>query len=269
MPPIEPGYERYLSGGSQNGPHALKVARTGKSGDDEFAYEQDYILHLARHGIDVPSPVAATDGSLFFAVQAPEGKRQVVLMTWLEGEPYQGVVSEDEALPMGRLLARMHLAAADFTSPHKKAVATERKIKERLPFLLNLLKGRPDEARFLERVSAAAIEGSEKLEPREVPFGPYHGDLQNANVMRKADRLLAVLTFQIAGRIVWLKILRRFTGETISKVCRKRSMRLLLQGMKAFGLSRQRNVKRSHSSEFCAISLLHRLWHNTLIALGM
>ena len=183
----------------QDGPNALKVARTGKSSDDEFAYEKDYILHLANKGIEVPCPVTSTDGSLFFSVKAPEGKRQIVLMAWLDGKPYQGVVSADEAAPIGRLLAELHLAAADFSTPHGKAVATERKIQDRLPYLLNLLIDFPDDVRFLERVSEHAIDISAKLGSDEVPSGPCHGDLQNANVMKKADGSLAVFDFSDCG----------------------------------------------------------------------
>ena len=113
--------------GHKDGPHALKVARSGKSTDDEFAYEQAYVLHLAGKGFSVPTPTPSADGSLFFSVNAPEGKRQIVLMTWLEGDPFSGVVEADDAQRMGQLLACIHTAAEDFKTDHKKEIATAAK----------------------------------------------------------------------------------------------------------------------------------------------
>ncbi len=183
----------------RDGPHALKVARARRGTDDEFAYEQAYILYLASKGIVVPTPVTTADGSYFFAVQAPEGNRRTVLMAWLEGEPYQGIVDVNEARRMGQLLAHLHLAAADFETPHQKAVATAPKIKQRLPFLLELLKDQPEDAEFLQKASAAAIEQFETLDSNAIPWGPCHGDLQNANVMKSPDGSLAVFDFSDCG----------------------------------------------------------------------
>jgi len=185
------------------GPHALKVARTGKSSDDEFAYEQDYVIHLAARGIAVPTAIPLADGSLFFSVDAPEGKRQIVMMRWLEGQPYDLEVNAQDAHRLGAMLAHLHMACADFTTPHAKHVSSEFKLARRLPFLLELVQGREGEREadraFLEQTGATVLARMAALDPIAVPSGACHGDLQCANAMRLADGSLAVFDFSDCG----------------------------------------------------------------------
>ncbi|MDG2242205.1 MAG: phosphotransferase [Rhodospirillaceae bacterium] len=181
------------------GPHALKVARSGKSNDDEFAYEQDYVNHLSSAGIEVPNAIPLADGSLFFSVDAPEGKRQIVMMRWLDGEPYTNSVNDDDALTLGAFLGNIHLASQTFTTSHRKVVASEPKLAERLPFLLELMRDRPTDHAFLERAGATVLKRMAALDQSAVPKGPCHGDMQCANVMRLSSGALAVFDFSDCG----------------------------------------------------------------------
>lgn len=180
-------------------PYALKVARSGKSSDDEFAYEQAYVNHLAMHGIEVPGPISLTDGSLFFSVDAPEGKRQIVMMRWLEGTPYDHTVGEQDAHRMGAFLAHIHTASAMFETTHTKTVRSEPKLVERMPFLLDMARAQPQDHAYLERAAQAALDGMAGLDPKQVPSGACHGDLQCANVMQLASGGLAVFDFSDCG----------------------------------------------------------------------
>jgi Ser/Thr protein kinase RdoA (MazF antagonist) len=181
------------------GPHALKVARAGKSNDDEFAYEQEYVAHLAAGGIEVPWAIPLADGSLFFSVDAPEGKRQIVMMRWLEGQPYDIVVNEEDAFRLGAFLADIHTASADFKTLHKKTVASEPKLADRLPYLLDMVRDRSADRAFLERAGAEVLTRMSALDPSEVPSGPCHGDLQCANAMLLESGALAVFDFSDCG----------------------------------------------------------------------
>lgn len=180
-------------------PHALKVARSGKSSDDEFAYEQAYVNHLATHGIEVPSPISLTDGSQFFSVDAPEGKRQIVMMRWLEGAPFDHTVDEKDAHRMGAFLAEIHKASNSFSTPHKKTVRSEPKLAERMSYLLDMAREQPTDHAYLERAAAATLEGMAALDPKAVPTGACHGDLQCANIMQLASGGLAVFDFSDCG----------------------------------------------------------------------
>ncbi len=193
-----------------NGPHALKVARTGKSSDDEFAYEQAYVRHLGERGIAVPAPVPLANGDLFFSVNAPEGKRQVVMMGWLEGTPFTHTVDEENAHRLGAFLADIHLAALDFKTGHRKAVASETKLPERLPYLTTMFEGRGGDQAFLKRAGDAALSFMTSLDRTEVPVGACHGDLQCANAMELADGGLAVFDFSDCGTDPFAKDISAF-----------------------------------------------------------
>lgn len=193
-----------------DGPHALKVARTGKSSDDEFAYEQDYVNHLAARGIAVPTAIPLADGTLFFSVDAPEGKRQIVMMRWLEGQPYDLKVNEQDAHRLGAMLARLHLACADFQTRHAKHVSSEAKLARRLPFLLELVYDRPKDHAFLERAGPEVLKRMATLDPGAVPQGPCHGDLQCANAMLLETGELAVFDFSDCGTDLLAKDIAAF-----------------------------------------------------------
>ncbi|MBT5242200.1 MAG: phosphotransferase [Rhodospirillaceae bacterium] len=181
------------------GPHALKVSRSGKSNDDEFAYEQNYVNHLSTAGIEVPNAIPLADGSLFFSVEAPEGKRQIVMMRWLDGEPFGITTNEDDAHRLGVFLAEMHRAAANFSTLHRKTVASEPKLADRLPYLLDMVRDRPSDHAFLERAGATVLDRMLALDPKAVPSGACHGDMQCANVMQLASGGLAVFDFSDCG----------------------------------------------------------------------
>lgn len=180
--------------------YALKAARAGKCSDAEFGFEPAFVAYLARAGFAVPTPVPlAADGALFFTLAAPEGPRQVMMMRWLEGAPCTKAMTLDDARRLGAFLARLHEAAAGFAYPIRRSPDSERKIRERLPVLLEMVGEDRDTAAFLRRAAAAAEARIAALDQRLVPRGAIHGDFQYANVMTQADGGLAVFDFSDCG----------------------------------------------------------------------
>lgn len=59
----------------------LAVARLGKRGDADLAWEADLLQHLERNGLTVPAPIPTADGRLF-----ADG---LVVMKYMEGGPPQ------------------------------------------------------------------------------------------------------------------------------------------------------------------------------------
>ena len=55
--------------------YALRVYRYGWRTVDEIEAELDLLLHLGRRGLPVSVPVPANNGTLHFALEAPEGER--------------------------------------------------------------------------------------------------------------------------------------------------------------------------------------------------
>lgn len=69
--------------------------------------------HLARKGLLTPMLVPTREG----AITVQRGAGIWRLMTWIDGRTYDALVDADQATAAGALLARFHLALADFTAP--------------------------------------------------------------------------------------------------------------------------------------------------------
>jgi len=105
---------------SQGKSFALRIRRIGYRSDREIISELDWVAMLAKEGLRVPVPVAATDGSRVVRV----GKYRADLVTWLNGKP-MGSVGEPLALTdaittfrtLGRTTARLHLLSDRWALP--------------------------------------------------------------------------------------------------------------------------------------------------------
>jgi Ser/Thr protein kinase RdoA (MazF antagonist) len=80
------------------------------------------LLHLARKGVPVATPVERRDGGYTRTLAAPEGDRQVVLYTYAPGEVVPPDAWNDTFVrQFGRAMATMHVAAGDFMSKYVRS----------------------------------------------------------------------------------------------------------------------------------------------------
>ena len=100
--------------------HVLKVANP-RENDDEIALQVALLDHLAGRdcGTAVPRVVPAADGAAISLYRDRAGQmRSVRLLTYLHGAPLSDTVSTAaEREKIGRVLARLRLAMADFSHP--------------------------------------------------------------------------------------------------------------------------------------------------------
>ena len=164
-------------------------------GSEQLPFYLRYMQHLARRGLPVPQPQADAQGNLLHQLCG----RPAALVNRLPGRH----VLEPELphlLQMGDMLARLHLAGADFElqQPHLRGldwwIAT---VPEVLPFLdepqARLLR---DELDFQRSVAASAA-------ALALPRGVIHADLFRDNVVFDdtpgGDRLSGLFDFFFAG----------------------------------------------------------------------
>ncbi len=179
--------------------YALRVAKADFRTREAYTYEAAYVHHLHTKGCQVPAPVRANDGSLFFEVEAPEGIRTLTLMHWLDGKTFTEAMSADDAAEVGGSLATIHNAGADFSSESARVITATNMLDERIPHLLGMLESDPEDHDFYVMATEAVKAAYEKLGPLNLPRGPVHGDFQFANVMRTVDGSLAALDFDSCG----------------------------------------------------------------------
>jgi homoserine kinase type II len=154
-----------------------------------------YMQHLAQHGIPVPEPQADAGGQILHQLCG----RPAALVNRLPGR-HVLVPEATHIEQMGGMLARLHLAGADFAlrQPHLRGldwwIAT---VPEVLPFLdgdhARLLS---DELAFQRGVAASSAAAA-------LPQGAIHADLFRDNVVFDAvdgqDQLSGLFDFFFAG----------------------------------------------------------------------
>ncbi len=162
---------------------------------EQLPYYLRLMQHLAQRGIPVPAPQPAPDGTLVHLVAG----KPAAVVTRLPGS-HRARPAATHCEQVGRMLARMHLAAMDFElqQPHLRGLAwwTET-VPTVLPHLAteqaSLLR---DELLYQQHLAASPAFAA-------LPRGPIHADLFRDNVMfddtAGPDRLCGFFDFYFAG----------------------------------------------------------------------
>lgn len=145
--------------------------------------------HLAQRGITCPLPVERNDGSLIGELAG----RPAAIITFLEGMwmRHPTVVQCGE---VGRALAELHLAGADFPLSRPNALAADGWKK--------LWDGSRDRADEVVPGLAAEVDADFELLrsswPADLPRGIIHADMFPDNVFFLGDRLSGIIDFYFA-----------------------------------------------------------------------
>lgn len=179
--------------------YALRVAKADFRHTDEYAFEAAYVQHLSAKGCRVPAPVPATDGSPFFEVEAPEGKRAISLMHWLDGINLTKTLTVDDAREAGQALAGLHLAGEGFATDYRREIDTIQTLNDYMPDLWAMLAYDPGHRDFYQTATEKVVSALQQISSQDVPRGPIHGDFQFANIMKADDGSISVLDFDTCG----------------------------------------------------------------------
>jgi Ser/Thr protein kinase RdoA (MazF antagonist) len=176
-----------------------RVYGTGWRSLPEISYEVDLLRHLAARGVGVSSPIPGRDGNLARALQAPEGRRYLVLFTRAPGTPLSW--DEEEHCQMaGEAAARLHAASDDFRSRHARfRLDLDYLLEAPLAALRPFLTHRPDDLIHVERLAAQLRARAADAICSGLDWGVCHGDLGNRNIHVTEDGALTVIDFDLAG----------------------------------------------------------------------
>ena len=169
-------------------------------GAEQLPYYLQLMQHLAQQGIPVPAPQADAAGGL---VQQLAGKPAAVVTRLPGGHRLAPQV--EHASQVGQMLARMHLATADFAPQqvHLRGLdwwtQTATVVRPHLQVAQAELLDK--ELSFQQTLAASAL-------GQALPRGPIHADLFRDNVMfddtAGPDRLCGFFDFYFAGTDVLL-----------------------------------------------------------------
>jgi homoserine kinase type II len=168
---------------------------------EKLAFDQlPFYLHLMRHlaerGVLVPAPVANARGEILNSIHG----KPACIVTKLEGT-CQMRPEPVHCAAVGAMLAKMHLAAQDFSmrQPNLRGLDWW---KETAPTVLPFLPDGRQELLRAEMHFQEAFAASSTY--RQLPRGPIHADLFRNNVMFDGDQLTGFFDFYFAGCDNWL-----------------------------------------------------------------
>ena len=163
---------------------------------EQLPFYVGLMAHLAARGIPVPAPVANRDGALV----VPLHGKPAIIVSRLSGAS-QLDPQPVHCAEVGRMLARMHLAAQDFALQQPNLRGLEWWV-DTAPAVLPFLN--QDEASLLGSEVAFQRDVAGQASYAQLPRGPVHADLFRNNVMFEGERLSGCFDFYFAGVDTWL-----------------------------------------------------------------
>lgn len=159
----------------------------------EIPFFLDLMDHLAAGGVPCPRALRARDGT---NIQTLAG-RPAVLVSFAQGRHVLGGdITPAHCAEVGRVLARMHLAAEGFPG-HRPNHGGARHWAGQAQALRAELEGfRPG----LEALVDDELAHIARHWPQDLPTGVVHADVFPDNVLFDGARLAAVIDFELAGR---------------------------------------------------------------------
>jgi homoserine kinase type II len=170
----------------------------------QLPYYLHLMKHLAQHGILAPEPAANAKGDILHTLK---GKPAAVVNKLRGGHELAPTPAHCAAV--GDMLARMHLAARDFShrQPNLRGMSWW---NETVPVILPYLV--PEQGALIEHELAYQNHIASSSTYKALPRGPVHADLFRDNVMferqegseQKSTELTGFFDFYFAGNDAWL-----------------------------------------------------------------
>ena len=190
----------FLDTANARGPNEFVLTIFERLTAAQLPYYLELMRHLAEKGIPVPKPIAHHAGTILFALKG----KPAAIVSKLPGASCMQPTATHCAM-VGAMLAKMHLAAADF-SAHQPNLRSLGWWRETVPAILPHLNAEQsallvDEMGFQEAFFASAAY-------RGLPEGASHCDLFRDNVLFEGQgsnlRLGGFFDFYFAGTDKWL-----------------------------------------------------------------
>ncbi|MGI4849911.1 MAG: homoserine kinase [Janthinobacterium lividum] len=163
---------------------------------EQLPYYLELIRHLAERGVLVPAPLASHSREILHTLHG----KPAAIVSKLEGA-CQMAPQPVHCGAVGAMLARMHLAAADFglSQPNLRGLDWWRATTS---VVLPHLSQSAQELLIAELGTQEAFATTAMAS--ELPKGPVHADLFRNNVMFDGEQLTGFFDFYFAGNDTWL-----------------------------------------------------------------
>jgi homoserine kinase type II len=163
---------------------------------DQLPFYLGLMRHLAQHAVPCPNPVADREGAILGSLAG----KPAALVTRLPGRANMDP-QPTHCAQVGRVLARMHLAAADYGGrlPNLRGLSWWHEAAPKvIPFLT------ADQGELLRDELAAQDAFAATRPSAALPRSAVHADLFRDNVLFDGDTLGGVIDFYFAGVDSWM-----------------------------------------------------------------
>ena len=186
--------DTYIAAG-RDGRYVARIYHPSWRSLGEIRYELDLLTYLAAADVPVAAPVARPDGDLTLALDAPEGTRYLALFDYVPGVPASWD-RDEHCNRLGHLAARIHAAASDFQTQHRRfRLDLEQFIDIPLARLVPLLSHRAEDLAYLRDFCARVHARATALLTEGLDWGPCHGDFHVHNVHVDLEDRITALDF--------------------------------------------------------------------------
>ena len=160
-----------------------------RTNEEDLPFFMGLMEHLAKSGIICPAPIYDNGGQILQKVAG----RPAALVSFLDGVSHN-VPNTAQCRALGEVLAKMHLATADFAMRRQNALGPQ----GWQPLLSSI---EPQETSLPDNLKTLAQDKLDSLLanwPKDLPSGVIHADLFPNNVMFIGDELTGVIDFYFA-----------------------------------------------------------------------
>ena len=182
--------------------YILRVYRSSWRSLDDILNELDILLYLKSQRAAVSIPLPRKDGSYSYItlVNAPEGKRYIVLFSYVPGEELTYKAEEKDSYLYGEMVAKIHTATEGFMSRHQR-------FNLDMDYLLDLplkniqhrLKKQTELWQCLSDIANRLQKQLIELPLNNLEWGYCHGDFHGWNAHLQTDGTLIAYDFDCGG----------------------------------------------------------------------
>lgn len=185
---------------SAAGPYILRVYPHGLNLARWITAEMEILIGLKEAGVPVSTPVRTAGGELLIPLQAPEGERYGVLLTYAHGRSLKRSTDSRQFAAFGKLAASMHKAACALPAcAARPALDAYTLLARPLEIINAVYEERSADMDVLREAADGAGAVMEYLGTEGPAWGFCHGDLNFTNVHVTAAGEMTMFNFEYSG----------------------------------------------------------------------
>ncbi|MBN9288284.1 MAG: hypothetical protein BGO43_09430 [Gammaproteobacteria bacterium 39-13] len=214
----------------------------------DYDFEMRWLHYLHEKGCHVSYPIQRSDAQYIGSLEAPEGKRYYVLLSFAEGE--EGPLNMQRAYVLGHAIANIHLASNDF-------ISTSHRLSFDMKFLvdepIHLIQQHLGASWLLEKnkLRDLSIQLKEKIHDLnlgEEAWGIIGGDFHGYNQHFSPENHVTLFDFDLCGYgwraydlavFRWLQVSDTDVGSTYWQAFLKGRLRLWSKFLSGYQAVRQ------------------------------